>query len=179
MTQAAQSVLLIGYGNPGRMDDGLGPALVERLEERDIPGLTLDSDYQLTVEDAHAVARHDIVIFADADVSGPEPYSFRKLCPAGSSGFSTHAVEPAEVLALARELFGARAKAFVLGIRGYDFNAFGERLSARAERNLAVAADAVERIIREGAYEGAADADATDSEAGPYVDLAVSRAALN
>ena len=35
--------LVIGYGNPGRLDDGLGPALAEAVEKLDLPGLiTLD-----------------------------------------------------------------------------------------------------------------------------------------
>jgi len=29
-------VLLIGFGNPGRLDDGLGPALAEIFEEKSL-----------------------------------------------------------------------------------------------------------------------------------------------
>ena len=60
-------ILLIGYGNPGRADDGLGPALADRIEALDLPGLTVESDYQLSIEHAALAAGHDIVIFADAD----------------------------------------------------------------------------------------------------------------
>ena len=58
--------LLIGFGNPGRKDDGLGPMLARILERDGIAGLDVDSDYQLTVEDAEAVARYDEVVFADS-----------------------------------------------------------------------------------------------------------------
>jgi DNA-binding response OmpR family regulator len=47
----ANRVLVIGYGNPGRLDDGLGPALAETLQRLDLPGVTVDADYQLTAED--------------------------------------------------------------------------------------------------------------------------------
>ena len=52
--KAPRKVLLIGYGNPGRLDDGLGPALAAAVEKLAIPGVTVDADYQLNVEDAAA-----------------------------------------------------------------------------------------------------------------------------
>ncbi|MFH1533268.1 MAG: hydrogenase maturation protease [Pseudomonadota bacterium] len=129
-------ILVIGYGNPGRLDDGLGPALAARLEVMALPGVTVDSDYQLTVEDAAAVAQHDVVIFADAHVSCAPPFALTRLEPGGAMSFSTHHVEPGAVLALAKDLFGETPDAFALGIRGYEFNDFGERLSDAARRNL-------------------------------------------
>lgn len=144
-----RTILVIGFGNPGRCDDGLGPALADWLERRGIPGVTVDSDYQLTVEDAHAVARQEVVVFADASVSGSEPFYFRRTRPHGTPGFSSHSVEPGEVLALAETLFGARPEAYVLGIRGYAFNEFGEGLSERARGNLEAASEFMERVLRE------------------------------
>ncbi len=131
--------LLIGFGNPGRKDDGLGPMLARILERDGIAGLDVDSDYQLTVEDAEAVARYDEVVFADASVNGHEPFEFKPIVAGGSPGFSSHSVEPEAVLMLAKTLFGREPKAYVLGIRGYEFNEFGEGLSAGAEANLSEA----------------------------------------
>ena len=45
-------ILLLGFGNPGRQDDGLGPALVQAIEEMEIPGVRAEADYQLNIEDA-------------------------------------------------------------------------------------------------------------------------------
>ena len=143
-----RSVLLIGYGNPGRLDDGLGPALAAAIEARAIPGVRVESDYQLTVEDAHAVSRHDVVIFADASVDGPEPFSFGRWTEVSAAAFSSHAVTPAEVMGLAQSLFGRAAEAYVLGIRGYAFDEFGERLSAAAARNLDAAIAFADRAVR-------------------------------
>jgi len=42
--------------------------IAAEVEKWQVPGLTVDSNYQLTVEDAEAVARHDTAIFADASV---------------------------------------------------------------------------------------------------------------
>lgn len=141
MSENAPSILLIGYGNPGRLDDGLGPALAGAIAEHRIPGVAVDSNYQLTVEDAAAVAEHDVVIFADADTACPPPFRFEPLEPKADCSFSTHSIEPAAVLALARDLFGSRARGFILGIRGYEFNEYREALSDQAKLNLQAAVE--------------------------------------
>ncbi len=147
------AVLLIGYGNPGRQDDGLGPALAAAVERLKLPGVTVDADYQLTVEDAAAVARHEVAIFADADTAEAGPFYLRAVEPAGTLSFSTHSVSPAAVMGLARDLFGARTKGFVLGIRGYVFNEFEESLSEKALGNLAAAVRFIESALRSRVFE--------------------------
>jgi len=152
MTENGLKILLIGYGNPGRLDDGLGPTLAEAVDKLAIPGVTVDADYQLTVEDAAEIARYDVVIFADADVSGPEPFSFRKVEPAPAVGFSSHSVQPSAVLGLACELFGAQAEGYLLGIRGYAFNAFGESITEKARANLDAALRFIVHALRESTF---------------------------
>ncbi len=141
-------MLVVGYGNPGRLDDGLGPALAEAIEALQIPGVTVDSNYQLNVEDAAGLAGYDVVIFADAAVRGPEPFLFSVLHPSDEASFSTHSLEPEAVLGLAVSLFGARTSAYTLALRGYAFNAFGEELSAGARRNLEAAVRWMEPVLR-------------------------------
>ena len=143
-TSPRTQTLLLGWGNDGRRDDGLGPAFAGLLAEREIPGLTVGSDYQLQVEDAYEAARFDRVIFADAARSGPEPFSFGRLEPAASSlSFSSHSITPGGLLALTGELFGREPKAWLLGIRGYEFDRFESGLSVPARENLAAAAEFV------------------------------------
>ncbi|MCP3941951.1 MAG: hydrogenase maturation protease [Desulfobacteraceae bacterium] len=134
-------ILLIGYGNPGRQDDGLGPALVEKLGVNKPGFLTLESNYQLTVEDAYDVALHEIVIFVDAVIDGKIPYSFQVLHPRGMGPLLSHSLAPQSVLYLARTLFCATTKAYLLGIRGYEFDQFEEKLSSKAGANLNAAYD--------------------------------------
>jgi len=148
-----KKILLIGYGNPGRLDDGLGPALAAAVEKMNIPGVTVDADYQLNVEDAKAVADHEVVIFADADVKGPEPFSFKKLEPQRAVSFSSHSVQPQALLALAEDLFQHRVPGYILGIRGYEFNEFGERLSEQAASNLDSAINYIEKVLRHGTFD--------------------------
>jgi hydrogenase maturation protease len=128
--------LLIGYGNPGRGDDALGPALAEAIEALGVEGLKVEVDFQLNVEDAWELKGYDLAIFADAAVLGAEPFFWREIQPADAASFSSHAASPEGVLALARRLFNAKVRGFVIGIRGYEFDVFGAPLTPRAQANL-------------------------------------------
>ena len=154
MHARGDTVLLVGFGNPGRLDDGLGPALAERIDLHELPGVTAEADYQLTVEDAAEVAKYDIVVFADADTAGPEPFWVKRIRPSDNEhlSFSSHSVSPEGVLTLAKKLFMAEPEAYLLGIRGYEFNEFGEGLTAKARANLAKAATYVVQAVRDGRF---------------------------
>lgn len=140
-----ERVLLLGYGNPGRRDDGLGVALAAAIAARELPGVTVETDDQLAVEDSLAVAEADLVVFADADATGPAPFRYEEIEPREDLRFTSHSISPESLLHLAGKHFGRRPRAFVLGIRGYDFDGYGEGLSERAEANL----DAAERFLLE------------------------------
>lgn len=132
--------LLLSWGNPGRRDDGLGPALTTVFADDPPPGVTVETDYQLQVERAADVANHQRVIFIDADRKGDAPFWVRRLRPGNARPrFSTHSVSPETVLALSRDLFDAEPEAWLIGVRGYEFGDFGEGLSERATANLEAA----------------------------------------
>lgn len=146
-----ERILVYGYGNPGRRDDGLGPAFVRELEARGLDaGVSIESAYQPQVEDAALAAGTDSVVFVDATAIGPEPFFLRPLAPQGGVEFSTHSVAPEAVLALARDHFHGRAAGWLLGIRGYEFDDFGEGLSPGAQLNLLAAADFLQQALRDG-----------------------------
>ncbi|MEW6750990.1 MAG: hydrogenase maturation protease [Candidatus Latescibacterota bacterium] len=158
MSPSPTDVLLVGYGNPGRLDDGLGPALAEAVQGMALPGVTVEVDYQLNVEHAALAVRYRHVLFVDAAVDGPEPFTFRRLQAAGEAAFTTHSLQPEAVLAMAGELFGARPEGFVLGIRGYDFSEFGEHLSPGALTNLAAALRFLLPVLEGRGFRDAAEA---------------------
>ncbi|NLH18066.1 MAG: hydrogenase maturation protease [Phycisphaerae bacterium] len=149
-TPASLRILVFGYGNPSRQDDGLGPALAAAFETMDLPGVMVDSNYQLTVEDAATVAEYDAVVFADAATEGPEPFSFEPIVPKSNPSFSTHSVQPNAVMSLAKDLFDAKTAGFVLAIRGYAFEPFVSELTERAGQNLRQAIEFLSAAIRAG-----------------------------
>ena len=64
------SGLVLGYGNPGRGDDGVGVRLVEMLETAAPRGVDVEAAIQPGIEHAAAVAEHDWVVFVDAAAAG-------------------------------------------------------------------------------------------------------------
>jgi len=148
-------VLLIGYGNPARRDDGLGPALAEAVSAMQLEGVTVDADYQLHVENAAEAAPYEVVVFADAHTSCTEPFVFERLEPKAEVSFTSHSVSPQAVLGMAHELFSSRVRGYLLGIRGHAFEGFGEELSPRARTNLAAATEYLETVLRNRSFDDA------------------------
>ena len=81
MNMASPRILLLGIGNPGRGDDGLGPALAAYVERLAIAGVEVDADYQLAPEHAAAMLHRDLVVVADACVTGPAGFRFERVEP--------------------------------------------------------------------------------------------------
>ncbi len=128
-------VLIYGYGNPGRCDDGLGVAFSERMGEL-FPGeITTDSNFQLNAEDALDISEKDIVIFADASVNDINGFSVSLLEPDKEIGFTTHAMSPGSVLALCMEIYGKKPDTYLLEIKGEEWG-LGDSLSDKGRSNL-------------------------------------------
>lgn len=162
---SGRTTVVIGYGNPGRLDDGLGPALAEAIEREAIAGVEAMADYQLSAEHAAEIAPHGVVVFADAASAGAGPCFLRRLLPRAAHAFSTHAMRPEAVLALAERTMGWRGEAYLLGIRGYAFNAFGEGLSGPARENLLAATHTLACALRSGSVGGSVTGGAVDDSA--------------
>jgi hydrogenase maturation protease len=147
--------LILGWGNPGRGDDGLGPAFADEIAALGIPDVDVASDYQLQVESAEKVAHYRRVLFVDADRGNrDEPFWLGPLevGAAVSPAFSTHGVSPETILALSRDLFHQMPEAWLMGIRGYEFESFVEQLSWRAFANLMQAVDFIQSALQRGDF---------------------------
>lgn len=128
-------IYIYGFGNPGRQDDGLGPAIIDKLESDGVEGIIFDSNYQLNIEDAHNISVCDTVIFVDASIDADEPFSFNKIEPSVEITFSTHTMSPESVIALVKDLYDKDMEAYVLAIKGYEWE-FTEGLSDKALNNF-------------------------------------------
>jgi hydrogenase maturation protease len=133
------ATLLIGYGNPGRGDDGLGPAFARRIEKRGLPALTIEIDYQLTVDHALMIAAAETVVFADAALDANAPFYFQPMGEIAAGSLDSHTLTPQAALSLSRLLFGATPRGFVLGLRGETFGEMAEGLSDAALASLRLA----------------------------------------
>ncbi len=129
-------VLVIGYGNPARGDDGLAPAFIERLVEKELSGITARVQYQLCVEDVLDFEAYSQVVFVDASMDVPPPFRYSALTRQAEMHLNTHSVSPGALIYLATTLFGSSPPAAILAIRGYSYQPFTEQLSRQAEDNL-------------------------------------------
>ena len=116
-------ILVLGIGNTGRQDDGLGWLFLDYLEESKFDILDLEYRYQLQIEDAELLCKYKTVIFVDATKENTNDGFYYRTCEASAShSFSTHELCPETVLFLAENLYDHKPKAFILGIQGYDWN---------------------------------------------------------
>jgi hydrogenase maturation protease len=140
-------VLVIGIGNPGRGDDGLGAAAVERLEALGLPGVTCDANYQLNIEDALACSRHDVVVFVDAARDLRVPFTWTGVRAESALPAMSHAMGPGAVLGICAELYGRKPEAHLLAVRGRRWDV-GEGLTPGAKKDLDEAVLFLERFLK-------------------------------
>ncbi len=146
-----RSILVYAYGNPGRQDDGLGNRMVDALtpwlREQGFDHVSVDSNFQLNIEDADNIRDKDVVVFVDASIEDIEDFRLDVVEPSeGRSEFTMHAASPAYILALCIKLYNKHPETYLLQIRGYEWE-FEERLSYKATQNLASALSFIKEKI--------------------------------
>ena len=129
--------LIIGYGNPLRGDDGVGPRAAELLADGGgvTPPLLPDGVqvlvcHQLTIELAPQIAEADRLILIDARATG-EPGSIEQciLTPAIPHRSSlTHHIDAQGLLAAAEMLYGHAPETLLFTVSGGSFDC-GETLT--------------------------------------------------
>lgn len=138
----SKKTLVLSCGNPARGDDGIGAVFVDELLKLELPNIDARHDYQFRVEDAMEVGRYDQVLFVDADAQLTRPYKLSQLdIDVEPLSLDTHHTSPHAIMELARSLFGAKTRAWLLGIRGYDFTPYKETVDKRAAYNIELARD--------------------------------------
>jgi hydrogenase maturation protease len=134
-------ILLIGIGNCGRGDDGLGWRFADYICESGYDFFDVEYRYQLQVEDAELVRNYDMVIFVDATIAKNGSGFEMKLCkPATGFYFSSHKQSPETILFLSAHLFDKSPEAYVLSISGCEWD-LKTLLHENAEKNLNAAID--------------------------------------
>jgi hydrogenase maturation protease len=143
----ASAILVIGYGNTLRRDDGVGPRVAETIATLNLPGVTTLACPLLTPELADPVAKAERVVFVDAAIDTPREVQFRKLEPAESSQIMAHAADPRTLLALARDVFGRVPEAWWLTIPVDDL-AIGDTFSPRAQAGFQEAVNRIKQMAK-------------------------------
>lgn len=100
-------ILVIGYGNTLRGDDGAGVAAAKRIARR-FPQVDVMTVHQLQPELAETITWYNTVFFVDASVSACD-IEMTPLAPEQDPRPpGTHATTPAMLVALSTELYNRR-----------------------------------------------------------------------
>lgn len=153
-------VLILGYGNPDRQDDGVAwhvlVALARKLG-REVPasceeGFTPQGEQphllfalQLCPEMAETIAAYDRVCFVDAHTGAiPHEVNWQPLHSQFQRSPFTHHMTAATCLEFCKTLYQKEPQAVLVSIRGYAFG-FSHQLSPQT---AILAQQAAERIWR-------------------------------
>ncbi len=139
-------VLVLGYGNEMRGDDGAGPFVAARIEAENLHGVVVRTVRQLTPEIAADLAETRRVVFVDARAGGEEVL-VQRLGATDRDEWCAHRADPAALLALTRAVYGCVPEAWWVTTPGFCFEV-GEGLSPRAQAAAREAVDRVCRLIR-------------------------------
>ena len=146
-------LVVFGWGNDARGDDGLGPLLLERIARAAWPDVSTIEDFQLQIEHALDLDGAEAVLFVDAGRDTPAPFAFAEIGPKRGESHTTHALAPEAVLDVyARSLRRSPPPAFTLSMRG-EFFELGDSLSAEARERLEAGWAFVQGLMAERSIE--------------------------
>jgi hydrogenase maturation protease len=135
-------LLVVGYGNTLRGDDGVGQCIAIAIEAMGLPEVRTIVIHQLAPELAETISRIDTVVFVDAAVGIGNEVRVSELQPQNSAAMMAHAPAPGTLLALTRHLYGRAPHAWLLSIPVANL-AFGEALSDLGKRGVATAVEII------------------------------------
>ncbi|MFW6003881.1 MAG: hydrogenase maturation protease [Halanaeroarchaeum sp.] len=140
---------VIALGNPFRRDDGVGPTLLDRLGDRELPDVELidlgDPGFRLV----HVLADYSSVVIVDAVDFGAEPGTFEVFDPADTEPTraerSSHKTDVFELLEVSKVVEGPTTVR-VFGVQPGSVD-FGDELTEEVAAVLPPATDALAETI--------------------------------
>jgi hydrogenase maturation protease len=158
----SRHVLIIGFGNTLRRDDGAGARAAQLLAAEPRlagPDVEVQERYQLLPEMSLDISTASLVIFVDADMRGlpgsieihaidPETAARTDADARGEPGASSHHVGGGELVALAAQLSGRRTEAVAIGIGIADIE-LGEGLTPHVEAALPKVVEVVVDLVEQ------------------------------
>ena len=141
-------ILIVGYGNPMRGDDGLGwTVAAELFRQNHSPEFEILPCHQLTPELASNMQAVEVVVFVDCAREGePGEFRYTEVQPEADPSAFTHELTPAGLLSLTCELFGVCPRTYLLSICGAQFGT-GDGLSPEVARSLPQLKEALHQLM--------------------------------
>ena len=152
-----KKLLILGYGNPDREDDGVAWHILRALTEK--LGLAAPQDYedefpesenidfafhlQLTPEMAEDISLYEFVCFIDAHTGNiPEPVRLITVESEFQQSPFTHHLTPQSLMSMCETIYGSRPEAALLSVLGHRF-LFSRQLSEETSNLVPQAVDLI------------------------------------
>lgn len=130
-----KAILLIGYGNPTRMDDGVGWYIAKMIRESISDRVDVMEADQLSVEMIEDIKDRQVVIFVDAHVSEKDDWTrISEVEPNSKLGLTAHIVSPSNLLSICQSIYNKYPKAYLYSVKGVNFD-FSEELSEQTRKS--------------------------------------------
>ncbi len=163
-----KKILLLGYGNPDREDDGVAWHVLKGVASGlgapvppspDFPFESFDERIdlifmlQLVPEISEVISRYDSVCFIDAH-TGEIDTGVRaiRIDPKFQNSPFTHHLTPQSCLELAKSIYESRSEGFLISVRGYSFQ-FVEELTPATKRLAGLAIKLILDWIKTGQFD--------------------------
>ncbi len=141
------TVLVIGYGNLLRGDDGIGQTVAMRVEEWEWMNVRSRPVHQLMPELAQELSEVQLAIFVDAALSGDD-VTRSQLEPVPEQGLPWgHSLSPPRLLSLCQWLYQTVPQAWIISVPGVDFSD-SDRLSPLAQQRVKIALSHITHLIQ-------------------------------
>jgi hydrogenase maturation protease len=139
-------LLVIGYGNELRSDDGVGSKIAELIRNLNLPGVRVLAGPQLSPELAMPISAAVRVVFVSA-AKDSTVVQLRELRLPDSGKTMTHGADPQSLLQLTKLLYDRCPPALWLTVPAEHFG-FGHDLSARCREAIQTAVDTIENLAK-------------------------------
>jgi len=152
-------ILILGVGNPFRRDDGIGPAVISRLQsENSLEGIDLVDGGTDGLALINYMQSYEKVLIVDAVDMSMAPGEARVFSPEEArltitaDALSTHGFGLAEVIGLMEKL-ELKTDLRIIGIQAKDVT-FGEGISPEISAKMAEILELIRKEIEQGGYHG-------------------------
>jgi hydrogenase maturation protease len=140
----ADSILVIGFGNPLRQDDGVGQHVARMVAALKWPCVQAIAVHQLTPELAESLAAASKAVFVDA-APGTEAVRRCPILENTHANVMAHTGDATWLLGLAGSVFGKRPPAWLVTIPSHQME-YGFGLSPMAKRGAREAVAMIDEL---------------------------------
>ena len=148
----AKKILVLGVGNPFRRDDGIGPAVIQRLQaEQELEGIDLRDGGTDGLSLLDYLKGYDHALIIDAVEMGLSPGEIRMFSPEEAKltirtdALSTHGFGLAEVIGL-MDTLDIQTNLRIIGVQAKDIS-FGEEMSPEVASKIEEIIELVKKVI--------------------------------